>query len=123
MGQVKTRILVIEDEFVIGALLQDILEEAGFEVEVHETGAKAIKAQHSRPADLVIVDYGLPDQNGLEVCEQLSPAPSGNRPRTILATGWAMLEEEQYSHLVDLLLEKPFNMQTLLSQVEGLIAS
>ena len=123
MAREKARILVVEDEIVIGALLQDLLEEAGFDVQVCETGGAAIQAQSEAPADLVIIDYGLPDQNGLDVCQKLGPAPNGKRPHTILATGWGMLEEDQYKHLVDLLLEKPFNMRSLVEQVEGFLAS
>ena len=123
MDSEKARILIVEDEIVIGALLQELFEDAGFQVKVCETGGEALEAQSSNPADLIIIDYGLPDQNGLDVCQKLSPAPNGRRPHTILATGWGMLEVSQYEHLVDVLLEKPFNMSALVKQVEGLLAS
>lgn len=123
MGAETTcRILLVEDEPVITALLQELLQDAGFEVVAVSTGADALAAQLQTPAEVAIVDYGLPDINGLEVCQRVGPALDGNRPRTILATGWGMLEPSQLAGVVDLLLEKPYNMRELLRSVEQLAA-
>ena len=118
----KTRVLVVEDEAVIGALLQDVLEDSGYDVVLKTTGGEALAAQTEGPCDLAIVDYGLPDCNGLEVAQRLGPAPSGNRPGVILATGWGLLEESQLAGVVDQLLSKPFNMGELIMQLERLSA-
>lgn len=116
----RARILIVEDEVVIAALLQDLLEEAGFEICSVDNGEQALQAQLENPCHLAIVDYGLPDFNGLEVCERLGPAPSGQRPKIILATGWGLLDDDQTDGKVDLLLEKPFNMKKLISHVQAL---
>ena len=116
----KTRVLVVEDELVIGALLQDVLEDSGYDVVLKTNGTDALAAHVEHPCDLAIVDYGLPDLNGLEVCEQLGPGPSGKRPGVILATGWGLLEESQLEGIVDQLLAKPFNMGELIMQLERL---
>lgn len=119
----KTRVLVVEDEAVIAALLQDFLEEAGYEVVLEETGAAALRAHTAGPCEVAIVDYGLPDMNGLEVCQQLGPSPSGSRPRVVLATGWGLIDEERLDGVVDLMLQKPFNMGQLMTQLERLIGA
>lgn len=116
----RTRVLVVEDEAVIAELLSDLLEEAGFDVAWCKEGEEALEAQRSFPCEVAIVDYGLPDMNGLEVCQQLGPTRAGARPKVILATGWGLLEEAQTRGIVDLLLQKPFNTRDIVAQVSRL---
>ena len=70
MPHVKT-ILVVDDEPRIAALARDYLEHAGFAVIVAGTGSAALEhARHRRP-DLVVLDLGLPDIDGLDVARAL----------------------------------------------------
>lgn len=62
------RILVVEDDPSISIPLREGLEREGFEVEVAPTGQAALQAP---PADLVLLDLGLPDLEGRVVCQQL----------------------------------------------------
>jgi len=62
------RILVVEDDPSISAPLHEGLLREGFEVEVACTGAAALAAA---PADLVLLDLGLPDLGGNVVCQRL----------------------------------------------------
>jgi len=61
-------VLVIEDDEAIGEPLATGLRREGFEVTVVRTAAAALSAP---PADLVLLDLGLPDAHGFEVCRQL----------------------------------------------------
>jgi DNA-binding response OmpR family regulator len=65
------RILVVEDDPSISAPLRDGLTREGFDVEVASTGAAALAAG---PADLVLLDLGLPDLEGRVVCQRLRAA-------------------------------------------------
>jgi DNA-binding response OmpR family regulator len=70
-----TRVLLVEDDVGIAEPLVEGLEKAGFDVVHVETGGDALAAD--RP-DLVLLDLGLPDLNGVEVARQLraeSPVP------------------------------------------------
>ena len=62
------RVLVVEDDEGIAGPLRRGLSRSGFEVERVGSGAAALAA---RPADLVLLDLGLPDMDGLEVCRRL----------------------------------------------------
>jgi len=62
------RLLVVEDDPSISAPLETGLLREGFEVELVATGAAALAAG---PADLVLLDLGLPDLDGRVVCRQL----------------------------------------------------
>jgi DNA-binding response OmpR family regulator len=65
------RILVVEDDATIGGLLQTSLRSHGYEVLWHRTGRGALQAAQSEEFDLVLLDLGLPDLDGVEVCRQL----------------------------------------------------
>jgi two-component system, OmpR family, response regulator RegX3 len=62
------RILLVEDDKAIGEPLQRALERDGYEVTWVSNGAAALAAE---PTDLVLLDLGLPDMDGLDVCKNL----------------------------------------------------
>jgi two-component system, OmpR family, KDP operon response regulator KdpE len=62
-----TRVLVIDDEPQILRALRINLRVRQYDVDVAETGAQALKQAARRPPDLVILDLGLPDLDGLDV--------------------------------------------------------
>jgi two-component system, OmpR family, catabolic regulation response regulator CreB len=68
---VKPRILIVEDEPGIADTLQYALRTDGFEPAWVTTGEAAVREQQDTPAALVILDVGLPDQNGFEVFKRL----------------------------------------------------
>ncbi len=65
------QILVIDDEPPIRRFLRASLEAAGFAVTEADTGAVGLKLAAQRPPDLVILDLGLPDLDGLDVLARL----------------------------------------------------
>ncbi|MFN8023386.1 MAG: response regulator transcription factor [Acidimicrobiales bacterium] len=67
------RILVVEDDPTIAGPLRDGLVREGFEVDLASTGADALAAA---PADLVLLDLGLPDLEGGVVCQRLRATTS-----------------------------------------------
>jgi len=65
------KILVVDDEKNIRILFRDELEEAGYEVELAESGTEALaKVNASRP-DLVILDIRMADMTGIEVLQAI----------------------------------------------------
>ncbi len=67
----KTRILVIDDEPQIGRMLRTQLAARGYEVEHVGTGNEGLIAVGENPPDLILLDVGLPDIDGVEVCRRL----------------------------------------------------
>ena len=63
------RVLVVEDEEDIAFPLVRTLEREGYDVAWVDTGQKALDELESRPPEVVILDLGLPDIDGLEVCK------------------------------------------------------
>jgi len=65
------RILVVDDEPKIVRLVRDYLEHAGFAVTVARDGHEAVMRARTDPPDLVVLDLGLPELDGLDVTRSL----------------------------------------------------
>ncbi len=72
----KTRILIVEDEPAIVDNLVYALETEGFETVRRATGGEVPGLLESENIDLIILDIGLPDVNGLELCKQIRQSHS-----------------------------------------------
>ena len=68
------RILIVEDDERIGSTLFRALEGNGYSARHEPTGRRGIDAAAERRPDLVLLDLGLPDLDGLEVCRQIHQA-------------------------------------------------
>ena len=62
------RILLVDDELPIQRAVGPLLKSRGYDVESVTTGAAALAAVAARVPDIVVLDLGLPDLDGTEVC-------------------------------------------------------
>jgi len=65
------RILVVEDEMKISGLVRDYLRHAGFDVTLAGDGEAALASARGTKPDLVVLDLGLPNKDGLDVAREL----------------------------------------------------
>ena len=65
------RILLVDDEAAIQRAVGPLLRSRGYEVDVAGTGADALGMFESRTPDLIVLDLGLPDLEGTEVCRRI----------------------------------------------------
>jgi DNA-binding response OmpR family regulator len=66
-----TTVLVVEDELEIARVVRDYLQHAGFEVIVVGDGGSAVASVRSAKPDLLVLDLGLPGQDGLDVAREV----------------------------------------------------
>ena len=64
-------ILIIDDEFEIRESLQTLLELEGYSVETAADGEEGLSQIAQRPYDLVLLDFALPDRNGIEILHDI----------------------------------------------------
>lgn len=119
----KERILVIEDEEDILALIHFNLVKAGFQVECAVTGEEGFtKVREYRP-DLVFLDLMLPGMDGLEVCRRLRQAPDTQDTPIIMLT--AKGEEDDIVRGLELgaddYITKPFSPQILQARARAVL--
>jgi len=117
------RILVVDDEPDIVALVVYHLAKAGFKISTASNGADALRmAQQDRPA-LVVLDLMLPGMSGLEVLDQLRADEAGRDIAVLLLT--ARREEPDrikgLSSGADDYLTKPFSPQELVLRVRNIL--
>ena len=68
---IKDKVLVVEDEKSISGFIRAILNANGYDVLTAKTGAEALSMVSSHCPDLVILDLGLPDMDGMQVIESV----------------------------------------------------
>jgi two-component system catabolic regulation response regulator CreB len=67
----KPKILIVEDEPAIAETIQYALETDGFETHLLSAGMAVLAMLDRETVDLIILDIGLPDINGLELCKEI----------------------------------------------------
>ena len=68
---IPSLIWLVEDEISISETLGYVLQQEGFRVRTFERALPALAAFQAEPPDLAILDVGLPDISGFELCRQL----------------------------------------------------
>ena len=71
MGRGAGALLIVEDDEAIGRSLEIVLEQRGYDVVRCTQGGAALLAVDARRTDVVLLDLGLPDMDGVEVCRRL----------------------------------------------------
>ena len=71
MAAMRPKILIVEDERAIAETIQYALETDGFETHCLTSGKPVISLLEKEAIDLIILDIGLPDINGMELCKQI----------------------------------------------------
>ncbi len=112
------RVVIIEDEQQIRRFLRSSLESAGFEVHDAETGQQGLVECGTRKPDLLIVDLGLPDIDGIEVIRDVR-----NWSRVPIIVLSARTQEQQKVEALDAgaddYLSKPFGTAELLARMRA----
>jgi len=115
------KILVIEDDKVIGRNLVSLLEDAGYTVEYFSTGKEGLGAGSVNEYDCILLDWMLPDLDGDEVCRQLRDKDI--RTPIIFLTARNQLEDKVNG--LDLgaddYITKPFVIEELLARLRTVI--
>ncbi|WP_327042535.1 response regulator [Micromonospora ureilytica] len=113
-----TRILVVDDEPQILRALRINLRARRYDVDVADTGAAALKAAASHPPDLVVLDLGLPDIDGVEVIRGLR----GWTTVPIIVLSGRAGSEDKVAALdagADDYVTKPFGVEELLARIRA----
>jgi sugar-specific transcriptional regulator TrmB/AmiR/NasT family two-component response regulator len=114
----SSKIIIIDDDAGLGAVLEDILSQEGYQTTIVQTGEAAIKKCQMQTFDVALVDIKLPDMEGTELLELLKKIT----PTTLLIvmTGYPSLDNAVRSlNLgVENYIVKPFKSQKLLEQIK-----
>jgi two-component system, OmpR family, KDP operon response regulator KdpE len=118
MTQALHQVLIVEDEPDIRGILRTLLKTAGYRVIGTETAARAVVEARSHKPDLLLVDLGLPDADGIKVIRAVrewSPVP-------VVVLSARTMESQKIEALdagADDYVTKPFSAPELLARVRA----
>jgi CheY-like chemotaxis protein len=120
----KTRVLLIEDSEVGQLAAKSILEQLNCEVETASNGAAALQSVHANIYDIIFVDLGLPDKDGIEVAAEIRKSSNGNSRAPIVALT-IRNDNEQKDRCkavgIDDFMDKPLSIQFAREIIEDLV--
>jgi DNA-binding response OmpR family regulator len=114
------RVLVIDDDADIRALVAELLGRAGLSVEQAEDGRSGLRALHKTPPDLVVLDVSMPDLDGWQTLERIRDL--SEVPVLMLTARGDELERVRGLQAgADDYVVKPFGRQELVARVQALL--
>lgn len=122
---VRATVLYIEDNVVNANLVIKQLMPENILVLLAEDGRSGIQSAHAHQPDLILMDFALPDMNGVEVMRQLKRNPNTAHTPVIMLTVDTSDETRAYAYEVgcDDYLNKPISKRDLLHVLERYIGS
>lgn len=117
------KILIVDDDLTLRKILQNSLEQRGYQVISVGSGKDALASFSQDVPDLVVSDVSMPEIDGFEFCRQLRSQPSGKLIPFIFLSAKGELDDRVQGHMIgaDNYLTKPFEMKELLANIEALI--
>ncbi len=112
---------MVEDEEDIAFPLVRTLEREGYDVEWVDNGQKALDSLAAKPAEVVILDLGLPDFDGLEVCRRAREAGFKGAIMIVTARAGELDRVVGLDYGADDYLAKPFGLAELQARVRALL--
>ena len=122
-GQIAPRVLVVDDDQTVRSLLQTALQTEGYAVDCAANGLEALRLLNSAAYDVALVDYHMPELDGLGTAKLIYDLlDRQHRPRLVALTaaiGDLMVEDPHYGLLFDNVVMKSEGIPTMLSAVRA----
>lgn len=121
LSEVTHTVLLVEDDDGIAAPLVRTLEREGYDVDRVDNGGEALTRAKRDDIDLVVLDLGLPDMDGLDVCRQLRAQGYDSGILILTARGGEIDRVVGLDVGADDYLGKPFALAELLARTRALL--
>ena len=117
------RILIVDDEQVIVDMLTEILVDQGFEVAFALDAAGALERVRESIFDAAILDFNLPDMNGVMLHREIRQMDEELAANTLFTSGFEQSEKDldYYTSYGKGFISKPFEIRDVLSAVNSLL--
>jgi DNA-binding response OmpR family regulator len=117
-------VLLVDDTADNRELYAQCLMSEGYRVTQSAAGLDALREIEREPPDLVVIDIGLPDINGLEVCQRIKAEPTLKDTGVIAFTAWPLTDarlNRASETGADALVTLPCLPETLLARIRTLL--
>lgn len=115
------KVLVVEDDKKLSRFLDRVLTEEGYEVDLAVTGTEALEKAKNDGYDVVLLDWMLPEVDGLTICRELRTRGSLAPVLMLTARGETHDRVEGLNSGADDYLVKPFEVEELVARVRALV--
>ena len=117
------RILYVDDDIELTRLVQDCLEDEGYEVLIANDGEEGLSAVITEKPDMVILDVMMPQLNGWEIAKYMRERDEFSGVPILMLTGIGPSLNEMTAPLYGANghLDKPFELDDLITKVEALV--
>ncbi len=117
------RILHVEDNQTVAAMIEETLEDEGWQVEACADGVEALgRITSDAPYDLLLLDYDLPGLNGIELLQEARALAHRRETPVIILSGSAVVEEVMRAG-ADAFLRKPQDISSVAETIAQLLSS
>lgn len=114
-------VVVVEDDDLIRLLLETVLGDEGYRTVGLTNGVKTVETVKASKASLVITDLAMPGCNGLTVVEAMRADPETRDVPIVVVSAHTSWLDHRNPPLVQGVLSKPFDLDELMSLVNGLV--
>ncbi|MBN2417298.1 sigma-54-dependent Fis family transcriptional regulator [bacterium] len=117
----KNKILIVDDDKNISAILVNILDYEGYECEFASNGKSALAKLKKNPYDLVLLDLALPDISGLEVLKEAVDDGNFHTPQVVMISGQGTIHTALRATRMGAydFLEKPLDSERILVTIKN----
>ena len=116
--RLEKRILIVDDDDAIRALLVTVLKRRGYELDTAQNGAAALEKLAACRYSLVILDLMMPHLSGYDVLKRLSGIAPIDRPLVLVLTAGGEQKPFAMSFVIGM-IHKPFDVELILDTVAG----
>ena len=120
------KILVVDDEEDIRAVVKDVLENSGFSVVIASGGKEALKLLEKEKFDLALIDFFMPEMSGRELLKKIRENSKLKKMKCALLTV-ATFPERGIEKLKEMgiqdYINKPFDNEDLIKRVKKMIGN
>ena len=118
-----SRVLVIDDESIVGVILRYAFEADGHETVVAEDGRSGLALAGSEHPDAIVLDLMMPDLNGYEVLDALQRGEAHDVPVLVLTAVTTSGDRQRcLAGGADVVMTKPFDPREVAEAVTGLLS-
>ncbi|MGA7948659.1 MAG: hybrid sensor histidine kinase/response regulator, partial [Thiobacillaceae bacterium] len=117
----KRRVLIAEDNAVLGEAMAQVLRHAGHSVRLAQDGEAALAAAQAELPEIAIFDIGLPGKDGYTLARSMRNLPDGTRLLLIALTGYGQAKDHTHTRAAgfDYHIVKPADIEQLLGLINA----
>ena len=119
-----TKIVVVDDDPLVGELTTTLLQDAGLETLLVNNSLKALDAIKADPPAMVLLDILMPGLDGLTICHRIKNDPATKDVKVVIVSGKSFQEDRMraMNYGADAFIEKPYNVDTFAERVKEILA-